>query len=238
VVACAAVAITATLMRRALPLGELYAAKSTAILAIVTITAATLVRAHHPFSRFGAANHMTLIRAGLVALVAGLIGEPSVAPVAAVAVGVGAVVEIFDGVDGWLARRDGLSSAFGARFDMEVDALLMMALAILAWQHGKAGAWVLLSGLLRYAFVAAGWLAPWTARPLPPSRRRQVICVVQIAALGAIVSPVMPASVTAPVAAAALAVLTASFLMDIVWLWRAKSTTATTTRVRAFPSSS
>jgi phosphatidylglycerophosphate synthase len=226
------------LMRRTLPLGELYAAKSTAILAIVTITAAMLVRAHHPFSRFGAANHMTLIRAGLVALVAGLIGEPSVAPVAAVAVGVGAVVEIFDGVDGWLARRDGLASAFGARFDMEVDALLIMVLAILAWQHGKAGAWVLLSGLLRYAFVAAGWLAPWIARPLPPSRRRQVICVVQIAALGAIVSPVMPASVTPPVAAAALAVLTASFLMDIVWLWRARSTTATTTRVRAFPSSS
>ena len=66
---------------------------------------------------------------------------------------------------------------------MEVDALLIMVLAILAWQHGKAGAWVLLSGLLRYAFVAAGWLAPWIARPLPPSRRRQTICVVQIAAL-------------------------------------------------------
>jgi phosphatidylglycerophosphate synthase len=236
VVVCAVVAIAATLMRRTLPLGELYAAKSTAILAVVTISAATLVRAHHPFTRFGAANQMTLIRAGLVALVAGLIGEPAVAPVAAVAVGVAAAVEIFDGVDGWLARRGGLASAFGARFDMEVDALLIMVLAILAWQHGKAGAWVLLSGLLRYAFVAAGWLAPWIARPLPPSRRRQTICVVEIAALLAVVSPLMPASVTSPAAAAALAVLAASFLMDIVWLWR--SATATTARVRAFPSSS
>ena len=194
--ACAVVAIAATLMRRTLPLGELYAAKSTAILAVVTISAATLVRAHHPFTRFGAANQMTLIRAGLVALVAGLIGERAVAPVAAVAVGVAAAVEIFDGVDGWLARRGGLASAFGARFDMEVDALLIMVLAILAWQHGKAGTWVLLSGLLRYAFVAAGWLAPWIARPLPPSRRRQTICVVQIAALVAVVSPLMPSSVT------------------------------------------
>jgi phosphatidylglycerophosphate synthase len=237
-VACAAVAITATLMRRTLPLGELYAAKSTAVLAVVTICAVTLVRAHHPFTRFGAANHMTLIRAGLVALVAGLIGEPAVAPVAAVAVGVAAAVEIFDGVDGWLARRDGLASAFGARFDMEVDALLIMVLAILAWQHGQAGAWVLLSGLLRYGFVVAGWLAPWIARPLPPSRRRQAICVVQIVGLGAVVSPLMPASVATPVAAAALAVLTASFLMDIVWLWRARSATAASTRVRAYPSSS
>jgi phosphatidylglycerophosphate synthase len=225
-------------MRRTLPLGDLYAAKSTAILAVVTIVAATLVRAHHPFTRFGAANHMTLMRAGLVALVAGLIGEPAVAPVAAVAVGVAAAVEILDGVDGWLARRDGLASAFGARFDMEVDALLIMVLAILAWQHGKAGAWVLLSGLLRYGFVVAGWLAPWIARSLPPSRRRQAICVVQIAALGAVVSPLMTASVAAPVAAAALAVLTASFLMDIVWLWRARSATAASTRVRAYPSSS
>jgi hypothetical protein len=121
---------------------------------------------------------------------------------------------------------------------MEVDALLIMVLAILAWQHGKAGAWVLLSGLLRYAFVAAGWLVSWIARPLPPSRRRQTICVVQIAALGAVVSPLMTVNVAAPVAAAALAVLTASFLMDIVWLWRARSATATTARVRAFPSSS
>ena len=31
---------------------------------------------------------------------------------------------------------------FGARFDMEIDALLILALSILAWRHGKAGAWV------------------------------------------------------------------------------------------------
>ena len=102
------------------------------------------------------------------------------------------IVEVLDGVDGWLARRSGLASAFGARFDMEVDALLIMALAILAWQHGKAGSWVLLSGLLRYAFVAAGWLAPWMSRPLPPSRRRQTVCVVQIAGLCAAVAPIVP----------------------------------------------
>ena len=34
-----------------------------------------------------------------------------------------------DGLDGWAARRQGLVSAFGARFDMEVDALLILALA-------------------------------------------------------------------------------------------------------------
>ena len=136
------------------------------------------------------------------------------------------VVELLDGVDGWLARRSSLASAFGARFDMEVDALLIMALAVLAWQHGKAGSWVLLSGLLRYAFVAAGWLLPWMARPLPPSRRRQTVCVVQIVGLCAAVSPIFPPGASAPVAAVSLAALAASFLVDVVWLWRARPTTA------------
>ena len=60
----------------------------------------------------------------------------------------------------------------------------------------KAGAWVLLSGLLRYAFVAAGAVAPWLRAPLPPSRRRQTICVVQIVALSSSMLPAIepPAS--------------------------------------------
>ena len=66
-----------------------------------------------------------------------------------------------------------MSSAFGARFDMEVDALLILALSVLAWHHGEAGAWVLLSGLIRYGFLAAGWTWSWMQRALPPSRRRQ-----------------------------------------------------------------
>jgi phosphatidylglycerophosphate synthase len=169
--------------------------------------------------------------------VAGLIGEPAVAPVAAAATGIAATVVMLDGADGWLARRSGIASDFGARFDMEIDALLIMALAILAWQHGKAGSWVLLSGLLRYAFVAAGWLAPWLAAPLPPSRRRQAVCVVQIAGLFVAVSPMVTPPPSAIVAAAALLALAGSFLVDIVWLWRADAK-PTTTGVRAVPSSS
>jgi multidrug efflux pump subunit AcrA (membrane-fusion protein) len=39
---------------------------------------------------------------------------------------------MLDGVDGWLARRHEIASRFGARFDMEVDALLILALSVLA----------------------------------------------------------------------------------------------------------
>ena len=39
-------------------------------------------------------------------------------------------VTVLDGADGWLARRSGVSSAFGARFDGEVDAFLILALSV------------------------------------------------------------------------------------------------------------
>ncbi len=234
-VACVGTAILAMLARRVLPVGGFYAAKAAGTLAAVTTIASWTAGAHHPFSRFGPANQMTLVRAALVALVVGLVSEPAVASIAAAAVWLAVIVEVLDGVDGWLARRSSLASAFGARFDMEVDALLIMALAILAWQHGKAGSWVLFSGLLRYAFVAAGWLLPWVSRPLPPSRRRQTVCVVQIAGLCAAVAPILPPGASAPVAAISLAALAASFLVDVVWLWRARPTSA---RAPAFPSSS
>src|SRR5207253_8709552 len=125
---------------------------------------------------------------------------------------------VLDGVDGWAARRLGESSAFGARFDMEVDALLIMVLSILAWRWGKAGAWVIASGLLRYLFVVAGWVWPWMERPLLPSRRRQTVCVIQIAALIAVVLPAVTPPLSTVIAAAALAVLAASFLIDTSWL--------------------
>ena len=74
-----------------------------------------------------------------------------------------------DGVDGWLARRSGLSSDFGARYDMETDALLILVLAVLAWRQEKAGAWIVLAGAMRYLFVAAGYIWTWMTAPLPPS---------------------------------------------------------------------
>src|SRR5438045_8832409 len=142
-------------------------------------------RTHHPFPTFGPANQITALRALLVAIAAGLVGEPasSAAVGAQIAIAAGVAATMLDGVDGWFARRGRMVSAFGARFDMEVDALLIQVLAILAWQYGKAGAWVLASGLMRYGFVGAGYVWPWLRHPLFPSVRRKTICVVQIAGL-------------------------------------------------------
>ena len=161
---------------------------------------------------------MTGIRAALTIVLAAML-IPS-APDPAACVVIGSIAAALDGVDGWIARRTRTASVFGARFDMETDALLILVLSALVWRAGKAGAWVVASGLMRYAFVAAATVWPWLHEPLEPSRRRQAVCVVQIAALLLALLPAVGAPAAGRIAAAALAVLAWSFLVDILWLWR------------------
>jgi phosphatidylglycerophosphate synthase len=191
-----------------------------AFFAVLMLVAMGFLAGHHPFDRFGPANQVSTTRGALATLVGALAFESPSPRVAALAAGIGLAATLLDGLDGRLARQSGMASAFGARFDMEIDALLIMALAVVAWRHDKAGAWVLLSGLMRYAFVAAAWVWPWLDRPLPPSWRRQAVCVVQVAGLILTVTPVVSPPASTAVAAASLIALAASFLVDILWLER------------------
>jgi phosphatidylglycerophosphate synthase len=175
---------------------------------------------HWNAASFGAANLVTLARGALTLLLLGMLGALPTAAIEWSAVGLALAGLVLDGVDGRLARTRREVSAFGARFDMETDALLIVALAALAWQFGKAGVWVLLAGLLRYLFVAAGCALPWLARELPPSRRRQAVCVVQIASLIACVSPLFAPPLSGAIALLGLAALVSSFAIDVAWLAR------------------
>src|SRR5262249_37871958 len=189
--------------------GSLYVVKAAAVFAAVLMVVRASIRQHHPFPTFGPANQVTTARAGLVALVAGLVGEPHLPAYAVAAAVISGLVTALDGVDGWLARRTRMASAFGARFDMEVDALLILVLSIVAWQYGKAGAWIVLAGLLRYLFVAAGWVFPWMVRPLFRSRRRQTVCVIQIVGSSLLMLPAIVPPTSVWLAAALLGVLSA-----------------------------
>ena len=105
-------------------------------------------------ARLGPADRVTLVRTvlvgGVTALVVdGFTGPPAVATL----VGLAAVALVLDGVDGWVARRTGTASAFGARFDMEVDAFLILVLSVHVAR--ELGPWVLALGAARYLFVAA-----------------------------------------------------------------------------------
>jgi phosphatidylglycerophosphate synthase len=179
-----------------------------------------LYRQHHPYTRFGAANYVTLTRALLTGFLLALATRPATSGLAWIAGWTAGAVAALDGVDGWLARRDRMVSAFGSRFDMETDAALLVVLSVLAWRYDKGGAWVLLIGLMRYLFVAAGWLLPWLTGPLTPTRRGRVVAVIQMVTLAIIL--VVPRAVAHAAAATALGLLVWSFAIDIGRLWRAR----------------
>jgi len=185
--------------------------------AVAVLVALGLQR--YRLARFGTANAVTLARAAAVSALAGIaVAAPAVEPAAGLA-SCGLALLALDGIDGWVARRGGTASPFGARFDMETDALLMLVLAVLVWRIGHAGPWVLTAGLLRYGFVLAGRAWPTLARPLPPSERRRRICGVAIALLSVAAAPLPPAAVSF-LCAIAVGSLIYSFAVDGIWLVR------------------
>ena len=174
--------------------------------------------ADHPFSTFGRANALTFARCVFVCFLAGLLSMPSLSQEALwTVVASSAVVLALDGIDGWLARRYGEASPFGARFDMEVDSAFMLVLCLLAARFGDVGIWIVLLGVPRYLFVAAAWRYPFLAEPLPPSERRRIVCVLQGVAAIAALSPFDGGEW---LALAGLLILLWSFAVDLVWLWR------------------
>ena len=175
-------------------------------------------RRHHPHPRFGAANWITAARAVLTLVIASFAFRDPSAAAGWTAGALAGVVAILDGVDGWVARRSGLVSTFGARFDMETDAALLMVLSTVVWRQGQAGAWVLLIGLMRYLFVAAGAPMAWWRGPLTPTRRGKTVAAVQMVTLA--VALVVPRIVASAACAAALALLVWSFAIDVGRLWR------------------
>lgn len=176
-----------------------------------------------PGPGIGSANRITLGRAALAMPVFALSLHAGALGVGArwVIIVLSTVVLLLDGLDGRVARRTGSQSRFGARFDMELDAALLMALSLLVWRSGRVGAWVLLIGLMRYAFVAASWLVPALAAELPASLRRRLVCVVQGVVLLVALGPIIPQPVAVAVTAAGLAALTYSFAVDVRWALQA-----------------
>jgi phosphatidylglycerophosphate synthase len=194
-------------------------------LAVAAVAATGLDRHGNGDARhrgWGHANRVTLGRGVLIALVGGAMVVPTALDTGDLWVlSVIAVIALaLDGVDGPLARAQRMTSPYGARFDMELDTLLTLVLALLLWRAGEVGVWVLALGLLRHVFVLAGMVLPALTAPLPFSQRRRIVCVIQIAVLAAGLTPVVAAPVTGFATGAALALLLFSFLVDTVWLLR------------------
>ena len=167
----------------------------------------------------GPADRVTLARATLVGGVTALVATSFTAgvPIAAL-VSLASAALVLDAVDGPVARRTGTVSALGARFDMEVDAFLIFVLSVCVARD--FGAWVLIIGLARYAFVAAGWAWPWLRQPTPPRYWCKVVAAIQGIVLTVVAAGVLPRPVDYLALGLALALLTESFGRDVWWLVR------------------
>jgi phosphatidylglycerophosphate synthase len=193
-------------------------------IALCALLGRALARRSGDERALGPADRITLFRAVLVCGVAALsVGGGSTAQVATLTV-LAAIVLVLDGVDGAIARRTRTASALGARFDMEVDAFLILVLS--GYVARSAGWWVLLIGAARYLFVAAGWARPWLRGTAPPRPWCKVVAVVQGVVLTVASADVIPVEWIRFVLAVALVLLAESFGREAWELWRLRRTAA------------
>ena len=192
-----------------------------------TATLALLLRAlaRTAAAAVGPANTVTLVRSAMVGGVAAVVTTGFSRPIATtLVVPLAAVAIALDGVDGWVARRTDSATAVGARFDMEVDAFLILVLSVHAAR--VLSPWVALIGAMRYLFLAAGALLPWLRDPLPPRYWRKVVAVVQGVSLTTVASDVLPRTWAAALSLGALGLLLESFGHDVWWLMTRRATAA------------
>jgi phosphatidylglycerophosphate synthase len=157
-------------------------------------------------SSFGAANTVTLVR---LALILALPALPTHAFAATML-----LVLALDGVDGFVARRTGTASAFGAHFDMESDALFIAIVTLEAWTRGRLGAWVLVAGALRYGYVMCLWAFPTKRGAEPRSLLARSAFLLLV--LGLTAPWITDAAWGTALAAAGCGVVTASFARSFV----------------------
>jgi phosphatidylglycerophosphate synthase len=168
---------------------------------------------------FGPADWVTLTRAtlvgGVTALIADALHRPAAVPAMVV---LASVALVLDAVDGQVARRTGTESGLGARFDMEVDAFLILVLSL--YVARSVGGWVIAIGAMRYMYVVASWALPWLRLRLPARYWRKVVAAIQGVVLVVAMAAVVPAAAAMAGVAVSLALLVESFGRDIAWQWR------------------
>ncbi len=170
-------------------------------------------------TRLGAANAVTLGRAALTAGVTALVVQSWSGPVPrSLVVALASAALLTDLVDGRLARVRGEVTRFGAAFDMEIDAFLILVLSL--YVVPLVGPVALLIGFARYLLVVAGAIWPWLTAPTPPRVWAKVVAAVQGVVLTVVAADLLPRGIATLATWAALLLLAESFGHQVVVLWR------------------
>ncbi len=123
------------------------------------------------------------------------------------------VLELADGLDGWIARRTGPTD-FGGKWDMETDAYIILMLSASAHWNAGLPVWVLIPGVIRYvSFFPFLLLKPGaTEFPASLSWFSKTVCVGTVFCL---------ASAWYLPEASVVAIFIASVLIIVSFLWEA-----------------
>lgn len=168
------------------------------------------------------ADRVTLTRAvlscGVAAMVADAVTNDSgIERSTTLLVVLAAVALLLDALDGPIARRTRTASPFGARFDMECDAFLILVLAVHVSR--TLGWWVLLIGAARYLLLLATRALPWLGGVVPARRWRKAVAAYTGVGLTAAASSSLPHGVAVLVVGLGLAALVVSFGTQAAELW-------------------
>lgn len=182
-----------------------------ALAAVASFTAAW--RSAGSEARFGLANALTAARLGAVLLAAAASTfVPASWVLAAFVFNVAA-----DAVDGRVARARGAATRFGAVFDRETDALFVLVAYLHLHLAQDWGAWLLLPGLMPYAYRLTVTMSPAALAPDRKERFAGALAGLNfVLLLGAVAAP----RYAAPMVVLSVAVVCVSFVRSFVGLYR------------------
>ncbi|HEY5497269.1 MAG TPA: CDP-alcohol phosphatidyltransferase family protein [Syntrophales bacterium] len=168
----------------------------------------------------GLANQLTIFRGLLICLLVGfLFLNPPEGFLAWIPGFLYSTALIMDGFDGYLARLCKETSAFGAFLDRDLDALGTLIGVLLAVHYTRLPDWYILAGMAYYLFACGEWWREKCGlplRPLPASRYRRHVAVVQSVFIALALLPVSVLPKSDMTAALVMIPVLAGFLRD----WR------------------
>ena len=176
-------------------------------------------------SNLGYGTWLTIIRGGLIAVLAGYLFQPwpeskyfpgrlSWAPGL-----IYLTASILDYIDGWVARASRHETRLGAFLDINLDALGLLVAPLAAVWYGQLPPAYLSVGCAYYAFIVGIRLRKKFSKPVvepEPWRGARLIAGIQMGVVGIALLPVVKPPVTTVAAYAAMIPLLAGFVRD--WL--------------------
>lgn len=175
---------------------------------------------HALYPTLGMANHLSVLRGGLIAATSGFLLQPPATDVAAWIPGMFyTAASILDRIDGFVARRSNRTSLLGGKLDTTYDALGLLIAPLLAFNYGKVHWSFLLISVAYYFFC---WGLYWRRThnspvyPLLPNQLRRTLAGFQMGCVAFLLLPCFHASFTTTVALVFMLPILSGFVVD--WL--------------------